>query len=196
MTDREFNDMPLSEQENISDRLVCSVIEFKDLQDNQVQEFCLLKNQHWPYSLQEQRRWWDDNSEQRDLLVRLVDGEYLWAFLRLRMREIICEGAVYATRCVTEVCVAHSALRKGLGRRLMDETMHVLDQESTPLGYLLCTTAQEQFYKQCGWLLISDVRIRASASEVEQILDEKQRCFVYDPAKLLRGSVLLTGRLF
>ncbi len=176
--------------------LYCSVGTLMDLNVQEIQELCAMKEQHWPYSLAEQQRWWNENSDPTDLLVRLFDKGHLRAFLRLRAYEVICGNNVYPAKCATEVSVDKSFIRKGIGRRLMCETIRVINREGIPLGYLLCTSAQEQFYVKSGWVPISDVSIRKHRSQQGRVLDINQRCFVYDPSKIIHGPVLLTGRVF
>ena len=175
---------------------VSPVVALERLTDDEVQDLCALKNQHWCYSLQEQRRWWDDNSDCTDLVVRLFKAERLVAFLRLRARMVTCEGVERAARCATEVCVDRNFQRCGIGRALMQEATQVLDRESQPLGYLLCTPEQEDFYAKCGWSRVTDVVIRSGPCAPARPVGDMERCFIYDPTASLRGRIVLTGKIF
>ena len=78
----------------------------------------------------------------------------------------------------------------------MQEATCVLDQDTPPLGYLLCTAAQEGFYAKCGWSTIDNVAIRPTANQPCRPLDEHERCLMHDPMGVLHGSIVLTGTVF
>ncbi len=180
----------------IVNKCFCSVVNIMDLTDQEIQEICLIKEQHWPHSLPEQKRWWYENSNPTDFIIRLYDNKCLQAFLRLRRYQLLCGGKVYLCKCATEVSVDKKFFRRGLGRRLLSETMSVIDREEVSIGFLLCTSAQEHFYQKCRWVQIFDIKVRKSQSKEYSALDIDQRGFVYDPLKIICGPVLITGTVF
>ncbi|KLN58953.1 hypothetical protein WH96_20230 [Kiloniella spongiae] len=180
----------------VTREILSSAVNLLELKDYEIHELCAIKEQHWPHSISEQRRWWHENSDCTDVIVRIYREKALIAFLRLREREVFSRDVPHPARCVTEVCVDQRVIGTGVGRFLMSEVVRYLDEEKIKIGYLLCTSGQEHFYAQCGWHLVPTVTIRKDLLGEIQFLDEERCCFVYDPDGVVCETILLTGKVF
>ena len=168
-----------------------------EINQSEIEEICALKNQSWPHSMESQLDWWNKNTAVNDLLVTLVCEYSILAFLRLRSRIILVNGAHLEALCVTEVCVNQSQRKSGLGRQLMSVATNCINQTSSSLGYLLCRDVHEQFYNSCGWHRVeAPLQIQSSIGREFRLLTENERCMTFDTKRLLNGQIVLIGDVF
>lgn len=167
-----------------------------DLTTDEILNICLLKNQSWPHSIDSQISWWKKNTSDSDLIVTLVDGLSVVAFLRLRERKISVDGNCMQAKCVTEVCVEKYMQRKGLGSELLEAAKNKIDESDLGIGFLLCSSTEEPFYKACRWVLLEAQIQVESSSGTRRNLAINEKCMVQSLQVPERAKVILYGDVF
>lgn len=168
----------------------------RDVTQAEIQAICTLKNQSWPHSMESQLTWWEENTAEDDLLVTMVRGSSILAFLRLRSRAVSVSGERLDVLCATEVCVDEAHQRQGLGARLMGAAATRIGQTASRVGYLLCRDIQEPFYAACGWRRTDAPLQIESTTGAHRPLAANERCMTCDPLNRLNGPIVLFGDVF
>jgi predicted GNAT family N-acyltransferase len=107
----------------------------------------------WPYSMEEQLKWIDNNIEHGDIHVILVnDNEDILAYLNLIDIETSINHVKYKALGIGNVCAAHKG--KGFGSTLLKETNDYLIHKKK-VGLLFCNNQLLPFYRSLRWKLIS-----------------------------------------
>lgn len=167
-----------------------------EITETDIRQICALKNQSWPHSMESQLAWWKRNTAADDILVTVVRKGSILAFLRLRSREILVNGARLGALCVSEVCVEKSNRGRGIGAQLINLASDRVKQTASSIGYLLCRDTQRPFYEACGWhRTIANLQIESSEG-VRRSLAESEWCMVLDPREQLNGQIVLVGDVF
>lgn len=92
-----------------------------------------------------------DPPRPRDIIAEF-DGREVAGFVRVIPRALIVKGRRYATGGVTNVCVHPSRQGQGLGRRLMEETIRILQRRGCALSATIARRAVDGFYPRFGYL--------------------------------------------
>ena len=167
-----------------------------EILQEEVSAICSIKNQYWPHSMDSQLEWWRNHTDNDDVLVSLVTGDSIAAFLRLRKRMLTVSGACLDALCATEVCVDKQHLGRGLGRELLEVATVHIKNNGPNLAYLLCWDLQAAFYLSCGWRRLPSPQIKSLNERANRSLAANERCMVFDPKNSLSGRVVLFGDVF
>ncbi|CAM8410610.1 Acetyltransferase (GNAT) domain containing protein [Candidatus Methylopumilus universalis] len=167
-----------------------------DLTLDEIFNICLLKNKIWQHTMESQLSWWKKNTSDSDHFITLVDGPSTVAFLRLRDREILVENSSYHAKCVTEVCVEKSMQRKGLGSILLKAAKNKIDESDSGIGFLICLSTEELFYKASGWSsLQAEIQLKSSGG-IKRSLKNNEKCMVLNFEAPESANIVLCGDIF
>lgn len=110
-----------------------------------------LKQQSWPYPVESQIKWLEENLEAGDEHLYAEDGEgKLVAYLNIVRLQPAIDGITTALHGVGNVCVDQAVMKKGLGKQIVLYAEKRLEEKES-CGILLCSAALAGFYQKCGW---------------------------------------------
>lgn len=122
-----------------------------DCSDELLNRICLLKQQHWNYSMDMQQEWIRKNIGPDDMHVVIFDSNKLLAYSNL----------IYVTSWVNtekrrfigvgNVCVDGQFQHLKLGYLLMASIRYYSTKINCP-GILFCKNSLVRFYEKCGWI--------------------------------------------
>ena len=76
-----------------------------ELELRDINEICILKDQHWPLGLKKQFGLWFVITNETDKLFLLEKNKKIISFLRLKLRQILVNNTIFDSFYLTEVCV-------------------------------------------------------------------------------------------
>lgn len=145
-----------------------------------------LKQKAWPYPLDSQKRWIEENLSPEDIHVFLVaDGEYA-AYMNLVKIQVCINDQMYDSYGIGNVCA--SIKGRGYGNKLVRLTNSYL-VEVNKLGLLFCHTPLIRFYSECNWEMLPSEKC------VEPVLEKGIHAMIFNASvkiKLLKYQ----GKLF
>ena len=172
------------------------LIPVDSLSEDMLSKFCALKDQHWPHGLDEQKKWWKENSSAPDILASIWRGDSLVAFVRLRDRNIIVNDQEISSRCITEVCVNKNMLGQNIGQFSLQHVFKILQEQFTSHGHLLCTKEQLAFYQKCGMKIADRAFRRVDHTYDYQEVADDIFCCIFAPDQKPEITVKLTGTTY
>lgn len=172
------------------------ILSVNDISSEQIVQICSLKNQYWQYGIDKQLRWWQDNTDNTDSFSILLKKDLIFAFLRLRERNIQINDFVDNALCITEVCVDQQFSRQGYGKKLMESTTNHIKRCGSKVAFLLCFEEQVKFYQSCNWAKLSTPLIKSIKTNKIRKLSHLEHCMAFDPVKKLNGKITLYGDVF
>lgn len=125
----------------------------------QLDEIIRTKQVAWPYSIEEQMKWMDENLKDSDVHCMLRENSHVVAYLNLVDEVIMLDGIQYSIWGVGNVCSAIKA--RGYGNALMERANEYI-AASCRMGFLVCHDNLVPFYRKHKWLEV-DVNISQSA---------------------------------
>lgn len=127
-------------------------IEHNTCSESLLVEICMLKQQFWNYSIEEQLLWIKNNIKKTDIHLVLKNNNRLIGYLTLTDEQILYNGKEEVKRFlgVGSVCVCEKHRGKKLGILLIKLVNYFLLLKKIP-GILLCKKELLEFYKKCGW---------------------------------------------
>ena len=171
--------------------LEITIIESKDLSEQQIIEINVLKQQHWKYSAAEHMRWFRENIKPDDKHVLLREGGELVAYLNLVNVDVTVNGTADKMLGIGNVCVAANREGSGIGATLMAVTNSYLKREKL-CGVLFCRDKLLGFYARTCW-----EKVDATEITVEGKLCDCNM-MIYDPLRKIAGDIekIAVGREF
>ena len=140
------------------------VIEHKNLDVWNLHNIIKLKQDHWKYSYESQKKWIDDNMNPADLhLLLKKDGE-LVAYLAISFVEIATDSRLVTVMGIGNVCVSLKHIKQGFGKLIVEKSNEIIRQRGY-LGILLCHPMLLPFYEKCGWFNVKYNRLNVGKAE-------------------------------
>ncbi len=130
-------------------------VKHRECSNEDLNDICKLKKQHWDYPIHAQKKWLDENIKDSDvhLLVRNKEG-FLIAYLSLVDIEVYHQDYSINMLGVGSVCVDKLHVGHYLGLLLMNLVDFYL-KKNKKQGILLCSDSLVDFYSKCGWSLFN-----------------------------------------
>ena len=125
------------------------------LTEKQKETVIALKQQHWPYPYESQKRWMDENLREDDLHILGYINDELVAYLNLIRVDVLCDSETLPLIGVGNVCVSSSYLKRGLGKELI-KYVNVYFENHDICGILLCKDSLVSFYQKCNWKSVAN----------------------------------------
>lgn len=127
-------------------------IKHSNCNPNNITEICKIKNQYWVYSIEEQKKWLNNNISKDDFHVLLYeDTNKLVGYLSLVLINVKFEDHVEEMYGVGSVCVDENNRGEKLGYLLMKLVDFFLYKKNKK-GILLCKNSLVEFYEKCNWI--------------------------------------------
>lgn len=134
-----------------------TTVKHKDLSDADKIRIATLKNQHWPYGIDSQLLWMEENIKMDDvhLLGEVDDGiaPTLGAYITLSNLKVTIDGKCFDFIGAGGVCVDKRIQHSGFGKQLMNTADMYIREQGKP-GIFLCKDAVLGFYIKCGWKIL------------------------------------------
>ncbi len=130
----------------------------KEISNLELNQIIALKDEHWSYGVESQKKWIESNLEPDDIHFMCFYGEILVAYLNMIHIKIQVNDSSYKMLGIGNVCVEKNFEHSGWGKKLLLETNRfILDHHFK--GILLCKENLIAFYKKCGWIKIENSNI-------------------------------------
>lgn len=125
-----------------------SIIKHSEISPQILDEIVRVKNVAWPYPMESQVKWLDDNLSPEDLHVLLTNEGKTIAYMNLVRIIFEANDAEFMAYGVGNVCAVEK--HKGYGTELMNRVCEFLTSNRTA-GMLFCKTSLVKFYERFGW---------------------------------------------
>lgn len=162
------------------------LIKHSEATPEDISQVIAVKQKAWPYPLDSQRKWIEENLSPEDIHVFLVvDGEYA-AYMNLVKIQVCINDQNYEGYGIGNVCACIKG--RGFGNKLVRLTNDYL-VENNKLGLLFCHTPLIRFYSGCDWELLPSEKC------IEPVLEEVIHAMTFNaPVKI--KSLKYRGKLF
>ncbi len=157
-------------------------------------ELCLLKEQHWPMGLKKQFGLWFYISNKNDKLIYIEKKKIKIAFLRLKLRKILIGKNFLNSYYLTEVCVDKSYQNQGWGKKIINESQNIIIKDKMN-AHLLCNIDQKEFYSNLGWTNIKKIFTKEDSNTNIQKISNEKACLFYN-LKYKSEEITLIGKIF
>lgn len=162
------------------------LIKHSDASPEIIDRVIALKQKAWPYPLESQKKWIEENLSAEDIHVFLIaDHEYA-AYLNLIKIQVCVNDQIYDGYGIGNVCA--SIKGKGFGNKLVRLTNNYLVEINKP-GLLFCHTPLIRFYTGCNWELLQSDKC------VEPVLEEEIHAMTFNVPVEIK-SLKYQGKLF
>lgn len=145
-----------------------------------------VKQKAWPYPLESQKKWIENNLSPDDIHVFLLADGKNAAYLNLVKIHVNIDEEIYEGYGIGNVCAAIKG--RGYGNKLIKLTNSYIE-DNNKLGLLFCHTPLVRFYSGCNWILLPSNKC------MEPILDEEIHAMMYNAPTNIK-SVKYFGKLF
>lgn len=169
------------------------IFNFKNInktKEAEINSIIYIKQQHWSFTFNEQKLWWEKFSNIDDELLYINNKEKIISFLRLRNSNVLIDNDQKNMKCITEVCVDKKFLKKGLGKKMINKVIEILKKKKIS-GFLLCYNQQREFYNKCNLFYFKNVFIKKINSSVERKLEKKKFLYLLNLKKEPKKITLL-----
>ncbi len=127
------------------------IIKHEDLTADALNEIVRLKQQHWNYSAESQKKWIQSCLKADDLhLLMKMDDKFV-AYLSINVINMVVNGQAMVGKGLGNVCVDKDVQRQGLGKKIVEKANEII-KINDDIGILLCHTHLIPFYERCGWV--------------------------------------------
>ena len=161
-----------------------------ELSNDLIDAISRLKAQHWPYSLESQKKWLREKTATADQHLVGQWGNRAVAYLRIAVRAGTIAGRPLRLAGVGTVVVDPDFRGGGLGTRLMVHASKIIRERETTIGVLYCEPELERFYARCGWKVFP---FKIVAGEDGSPWTSYPVCLVLDPSGLADGDIAAFG---
>ncbi len=127
------------------------VIRHEDLTDDALNEIVLLKQQHWDYSTESQKKWIQSCLKADDLHLLMKMNDKFVAYLSINVINMVVDGQAMVGKGLGNVCVDKAFQGQGLGKKIVNKATEII-KANDDTGILLCHTHLIPFYERCGWV--------------------------------------------
>ncbi len=128
------------------------IIKHKDILFRDLLRAIAVKTVAWPFPLESQVKWINENLDDADLHVILKDGYSDVAYLNLVQSTFIVNDTEYMAYGIGNVCSREKG--KGYGGELMNQVNAYL-VKNRHAGLLFCKDTLVSFYSRYGWEEVS-----------------------------------------
>ena len=165
-----------------------------ELELRDINEICILKDQHWPLGLKKQFGLWFVITNETDKLFLLEKNKKIISFLRLKLRQILVNNKIFDSFYLTEVCVDKSYQNQGWGKKIINESQNIIIKDKMN-AYLLCNIDQKEFYSNLGWTYIKKIFTKEDSNTNIQKISNEKACLFYN-LKYKSEEITLIGKIF
>lgn len=131
--------------------MIIEFIEHKDINKNELEKICILKKQHWDYSIEKQMQWINCNLSNNDVHLLLKENdEILFGYLNLVKLSILLDDKSTNMIGIGNVCVDNNYQKNQYGFFLMKTAEYYLRKKKEN-GILLCKEKLIPFYDTIRW---------------------------------------------
>ncbi len=148
-----------------------------------------LKQQHWGYTNEEQKDWFEKNILDEDIHLMLFREGELHAYLNAVNVDVTINESVHGMLGIGNVCVDKANTHKGIGSILM-ACMNCYLREFNIPGILLCKEALVNFYRASNWVRITPKKTVIQDMQFEHCV------MIYDPDEQIGFNAPYQIRLF
>lgn len=162
------------------------LIKHAEATSEDISQVIAIKQKAWPYPLESQKKWIEENLSPEDIHVFLVvDGENA-AYMNLVKILVDVNDQVYDGYGIGNVCA--SIKGRGYGNKMVRLTNNYLVEVNKP-GLLFCHTPLIRFYSGCNWALLPPEKC------IEPVLEDEIHVMTFNvPVKI--ESLNYQGKLF
>ena len=128
------------------------------LTEKHLNDIGALKAQHWPHPVSSQVDWILKNYNENDLHVILDDNGFTAGYVALADLKVTFDGKNADALGISCLCVDKNYQGKGLGLLIMEKAFKIAKEKNKTLC-LLCKEKLVDFYKKCGYLILSPEKI-------------------------------------
>lgn len=132
-----------------------------ELTEDEFTDLITLKQQHWDYSVNEQKRWFANNIEQDDYHLMIYQNGTLVAYLNAVNINVDINQSPYRMLGIGNVCVDKRHAHLGIGSILVACINSYIKRVGT-VGLLLCKENLIRFYETSNWTRIFPAAVRIS----------------------------------
>ncbi len=154
-----------------------------ELTDQELNSLIALKQQHWGYTDEEQRRWFSENIMTDDYHLQIYRGGVLLAYLNIVHVDITINNQdLVGLLGIGNVCVNNNYGRVGMGSILMSVANSFIKKERS-CGLLLCHGELTEFYKKSEWEICVSTAVLVNDKPFAETL------MLYDPFMIVPEQV-------
>lgn len=117
---------------------------------------CKLKAIRWPYSLNEHKKWMEQNIGENDYHLLIFKYDELVAYSNFSFVEVIINGEIENFLGVGNVCTKNSGF--GLGKIIIKEINNFILKKKC-YGLLLCQDSLLSYYEKFSWIRVDQKKI-------------------------------------
>ena len=129
-----------------------NLVKHCDLSDDLRIKIAELKNQHWPYGIESQINWINNNTQANDYhLLGLDNNRVIRAYLTIVNVKISNGEKIEDAVGIGGVCVDKRIEHSGIGKQLVT-VANTYIKKKAKMGILLCKDMHIEFYKKCKWI--------------------------------------------
>ncbi len=129
------------------------VRQHSELNDELLDKIICLKQQHWNYSYESQKKWIKDSLKPQDIHLLMKCDDVYVAYLSINIINMVVDGQSLIAKGLGNVCVDKAYQGKGLGKIIVEKANEIIKQNND-IGILLCHNHLINFYEKCGWVNI------------------------------------------
>lgn len=127
------------------------VIKHENLTADNLDEIVRLKQQHWNYASESQKKWIQSYLKPDDIHLLMKMDDKVVAYLSINVISMIVDGQVMVGKGLGNVCVDKVFQGQGLGKKIVEKANEII-RANDDTGILLCHTQLIPFYERCGWV--------------------------------------------
>ena len=125
----------------------------KKLKKKEVYDICKLKNTHWNYGLKNQKKWFENNIDNKDIHNLLFFNNKIIGYTCLRERIFTNQKKIEKKYLYFDTLIINKKYRKfRLGYKLMMFNSKIIKNNFKP-SFLICKKGLFKFYKKYNWKL-------------------------------------------
>lgn len=151
-----------------------------------INQIIAVKQKAWPYPLESQIKWIENNLMSDDIHVLLKADDEIVAYMNLVKIQIWINDKLYDGYGIGNVCA--SIKGRGDGNKLVKIVNSYLE-DNNKIGLLFCHTPLIYFYSGCSWKLLPSEKCK------EPILDESIHAMTFNAPEVI-NSLIYQGQLF
>ena len=134
--------------------LIFESLKKREINANQIELLCRLKNTFWKFGLISNKEWFFKNVKSNDLNLFLKKDKVLIGYTLLRKR-IFKKSKKKGFFLYLDTLITSKKLRnKGYGQLLLAYNNYIIKKNKLH-GFLLCRKKNINFYRKMGWKLIA-----------------------------------------
>lgn len=152
-----------------------------ELSYDEMNSLIALKQQHWGYTDEQQRRWFSENIMADDYHLQIYGGGVLLAYLNAVNVDVDINQTLHRMLGIGNVCVDKKNAHAGVGSILM-ACINAFVKQSDTCGILLCKGKWIPFYVTSNWRLINPERIIVADNRFEHSI------MLFDPHKKIASD--------